>query len=202
MAKYGLVSTYTVKQYKVTRSTCNNEPIQNLVNREFNNRELREVIVSDLTYVNVANSWNYICILIDLHGREIIGYAAGKNNDANLVYKAFTTVNAGLDKFQVFHTDRGNEFKNKLIDEVVTTFEIKRSLSAKGCPYDNSPAETFNHILKIECIKGKKFGSLKELEIELMDYINWYNNHRLHGSLDYQTPMEYKEKQSRLKDSM
>jgi transposase InsO family protein len=113
MAKYGLVSTYTVKQYKVTRSTCNNEPIQNLVNREFNNRELREVIVSDLTYVNVANSWNYICILIDLHDREIIGYAAGKNKDANLVYKAFTTVNAGLDKFQVFHTDRGNEFKIK-----------------------------------------------------------------------------------------
>jgi hypothetical protein len=92
-------------------------------------------------------------------------------------------------------------YENKLIDEVVTTFEIKRSLSAKGCPYDNSPAETFNHILKTECIKGKKFGSLKELEIELMDYINWYNNHRLHGSLGYLTPMEYKEKQLSLNGS-
>jgi len=49
--------------------------------------------------------------------------------------------------------------------------------------------------------KGKKFGSLKELEIELMDYINWYNNHRLHGSLGYLTPMEYKEKQLSLNGS-
>ena len=59
------------------------------------------------------------------------------------------------------------------------SFEIKRSLSTKGCPYDNSPAESFNNILKTECIKGKKFNSLRELEIELMDYINWYNNHRI-----------------------
>ena len=79
----------------------------------------------------------------------------------------------------------GNEFKSKLVDEVISTFGIKRSLSVEGCPYDNSPAESFNNILKTECIKGKKFNSLRELEIELMDYINWYNNHRLHGSLDY-----------------
>lgn len=108
--------------------------------------------------------------------------------------------------FVIVEISKINVFKlwnllNKLIDEVVTTFEIKRSLSAKGCPYDNSPAETFNHILKTECIKGKKFGSLKELEIELMDYINWYNNHRLHGSLGYLTPMEYKEKQLSLNGS-
>ena len=44
-------------------------------------------------------------------------------------------------------------------------------------------------------------GSLKELEIELMDYINWYNNHRLHGLLGYLTPMEYKEKQISLNGS-
>lgn len=193
MAKYGLVSTYTVKQYKVTRSTCNNEPIQNLVNREFNNRELREVIVSDLTYVNVANSWNYICILIDLHGREIIGYAAGKNKDANLVYKAFTTVNAGLDKFQVFHTDRGNEFKNKIIDNLLKVFDIKRSLSAKGSPYDNAVAEATFKIFKTEFAFDRKFSSFEELERDQFDYVNWYNNFRIHGSLGYLTPIEYKQ---------
>jgi len=73
MAKYGLVSNYTVKQYKVHKTTCNNDKIENKVNREFNNRTEREVVVSDLTYVNVAGKWNYICILLDLHGREIAG---------------------------------------------------------------------------------------------------------------------------------
>ncbi|MCG4583847.1 IS3 family transposase, partial [Anaerosalibacter bizertensis] len=37
---------------------------------------------------------------------------------------------------------------------------------------------------------------LEELKLELMDYINWYNNHRIHGSLDYLTPKEYKERKS------
>lgn len=52
-------------------------------------------------------------------------------------------------------------------------------------PYDNSPAETFNHILKTEFVKGKKFSSFNELEVELMDYINWYNN-RLSNSYGVQ----------------
>jgi putative transposase len=201
MKKYSLVSNYTVAQYKIRKSKCNEDEIENIVNREFNNRKKLEVVVSDLTYVRVNKRWCYICTLLDLHNKEIIGYSVGENKDAQLVYQAFLTCRYPLSEIEIFHTDRGNEFKNKLIDEVVTTFEIKRSLSAKGCPYDNSPAETFNHILKTECIKGKKFGSLKELEIELMDYINWYNNHRLHGSLGYLTPMEYKEKQLSLNGS-
>ena len=65
MKKYNLVSNYTIKQYKVHRSACNEDPIINVVNREFNNRENLEVVVSDLTYVNVSGKWHYICLLIE-----------------------------------------------------------------------------------------------------------------------------------------
>jgi putative transposase len=70
MAQHVLVSSYTMKQYKVTRSECNNDSDQNIVNRKFNDRASLEVTVSDLIYINVA----------------------GKNKDAELIYKAFTTV--------------------------------------------------------------------------------------------------------------
>lgn len=140
MKKYGLVSNYTVKQYKVHKPKCNEEKIENVVDREFNREESLEVVVSDLTYVNVKGKWNYICILVDLFNREIIGYAAGKNKDAELVSSAFATIERPLGEIQILHTDRGNEFKNKAIDELLTTFEIKRSLSKKGCPYDNAVA--------------------------------------------------------------
>ena len=95
-----------------------------------------------------------------------------------------------------FHTDRGYEFKNKLIDEVMKAFGIERSLSDKGCPYDNAVMESLYNVLKTEFIKGMEFRDLEHLWLELADYVNWYNNHRLHGSLDYLTPMEYKEKQA------
>ena len=86
MNKYRLVSNYTVKQYKVHKSKCNEEKIDNIVHREFNDREDLEIVVSDLTYVNVQGKWNYICLIIDLFNREIIGYAAGKNKNADLVF--------------------------------------------------------------------------------------------------------------------
>ncbi len=90
------------------------------------------VIVSDLTYVNVDGKWNYICTIIDLYNREIVGYAASKNKDAKLVKKAINSINYDLSKIILFHADRGNEFKNQMIDDVLETFDIRRSLSAKG----------------------------------------------------------------------
>lgn len=192
MNKYGLVSSYTVKQFKVHKTKCNEDQNPNILNREFQ-RDSLEAVVNDLTYVNVAGKWNYICVLMDLFNREIIGYAAGAKKDANLVYQAFLNCKYPLDKISIFHTDRGNEFKNKVIEEVLRTFKISRSLSEKGCPYDNAVAESLYHILKTEFVKGRKFDSLEVLERELFDYVNWYNNLRIHGSLDYMTPSEFRE---------
>ncbi|MDQ0222338.1 transposase InsO family protein [Streptococcus moroccensis] len=42
----------------------------------------------------------------------------------------------------MFHSDRGKEFDNQLIDEMLQAFSINRSLSQAGCPYDNAVAES------------------------------------------------------------
>ena len=78
MKKNGLVSSYTVKQYKVHKTKCNNDSIDNKLNRNFKQEKRMKVVVSDLTYVNVGGKWNYICLMLDLYNREIVGYAAGK----------------------------------------------------------------------------------------------------------------------------
>ena len=85
MKNNGLVSNYTKKHYKVIHTKVNEDKINNELNREFNNKRPLEVIVSDLTYVKVAGKWNYICLMIDLYNREIIGYSTGANKDAQLV---------------------------------------------------------------------------------------------------------------------
>lgn len=74
----GLVSNYTVKQFKVHKATCNEDNIENKLNREFNRDEKLDVVVSDLTYVNVQGKWNYICVIIDLFNREILDMQLGK----------------------------------------------------------------------------------------------------------------------------
>ena len=68
---------------------------------------------------------------------------------------------------------------------------MERSLSMKGCPYDNAVAKVSYKIIKTEFIKNRVFASLEQLQIELTDYVNWFNNHRIHSSLGYLTPKEF-----------
>lgn len=188
----GLISSYTVAKYKVHKSVSNNDVIENSVNREFDNRDNLEVVVSDLTYVRVNGKWHYVCLILDLHNREIIGYSAGPHKDAQLVYQAFASIKYDLRKISIFHTDRGNEFKNNVIEGLLDTFEINRSLSKKGCPYDNAVAEATFKTFKIEFVYPNVFESLEHLKLELFDYVNWYNTIRLHSSLGYLPPIIYK----------
>src|SRR5699024_3250837 len=189
MNEQGLVSKYTIAQFKPYKTTCNESEVGNVLNREFKRDQELEVVVSDLTYVRVGNNWHYICLLTDLFNREIVGYSAGPHKTAALVQRAFASVPYNLNHLELFHTDRGSEFKNHLIDETLDTFGIERSLSEKGTPYDNAVAEA---MFKTEFINGTVFLSQQVLDLELFDYVNWFNNIRIHGSLDYLTPMEYK----------
>ena len=66
MNKYGLISNYTIKQFKNHNSKVNNDNIPNIVDRNFNNRDLLEVVITDLTYVRVLNKWCFVCLIIDL----------------------------------------------------------------------------------------------------------------------------------------
>lgn len=192
MKERGLVSNYTIAQYKPYKSTVNEDPVKNELNREFDGQEELAVVVSDLTYVRVNGKWNYACVFVDLFNREIIGHSAGPNKTAALVYQALSSINRDLNSIQMFHTDRGSEFKNKLIDDALETFGIQRSLSMKGCPYDNAVAESMFNIIKTEFTNQAHFISLDQLELELDDYVNWYNKIRIHGSLGYKSPLEYR----------
>ncbi|EWV09263.1 hypothetical protein U623_02130 [Staphylococcus aureus F53404] len=179
-------------KYKNHQIETNEKRIKNHLNRAFNREQPMETLVSDLTYVKVGGTWHYICLFIDLFNREIVGYSAGKNKDANLVSKAISRINHNLEQIKLFHTDRDKEFDNHLIDEVLETFKIKRSLSTKGCPYDNAVAEATMKAMKTEFVKQMQFENLEQLETELFDYVNWYNNFRLHSSLQYLTPVAFK----------
>ena len=193
MKREGLVSNYTTAQFKPQKDTCNESKTENVLNRQFQNREYRDIVISDLTYVRVGAHWNYICVLVDLYNREIIGYSAGEHKTAELVKAAFQSVEGSLEDICLFHTDRGNEFKNQTIEELLETFHIKRSLSHKGCPYDNAVAEATFKIIKTEFVWNETFTDISELKLKLWDYVHWYNHHRIHSSLGYQTPVQYRQ---------
>ncbi|WP_106396145.1 IS3 family transposase [Enterococcus timonensis] len=192
MKQRGLKSSYTLAHFKNHSSSCNESKTDNILARDFRNKEPLEAIVTDLTYVRVGKKWHYICLILDLFNREIIGYSCGKRKDASLVKRAFTRISYPLTEVQLFHTDRGKEFDNQTIEEIIGAFGITRSLSKKGCPYDNAVAESTYKSVKVEFVHQFRFESLEQLELELFDYVNWWNHLRLHGTLGYETPIGFR----------
>ncbi|WP_426605957.1 IS3 family transposase [Spiroplasma endosymbiont of Glossina fuscipes fuscipes] len=192
MQKYNLISNYTKIKYKHHNNKDITYKYNNLLNQDFDNYKLHEVVVSDLTYVWINNQWYYVCLLIDLFNREIISYDVSSHKDAKLVESTFNKLNFSLENIKIFYTDQGSEFNNSTIYKLLTKNNVQKSYSKPGYPYDNAVAESTYKILKTELVKNKKFKSIEEFKLELFDYVNWYNNTRIHSKLNYLSPIQYK----------
>ena len=190
MRKYALISNYTIRNQKKKPGVSNADPTPNVLDRNFRNRAQYEVVVSDLTYIRIGGKWRYLCMLLDLSGRKIIGSAVGDRKDAKLVEAAFYSVQTDLRRVKLFHTDRGSEFKNRVIEGILDAFEIERSLSNAGSPIDNAVAEAMYSVIKTEFVFAQNYADLQEFKLRWFDYVKWYNNVRVHGSLGYRTPNE------------
>lgn len=192
MRKFHLVSNYTKATFKKGKVRVNEAPIRNELNRQFKQAQFLQAIVTDLTYVRVGNKWHYVCFILDLFNREIIGHSAGAHKTAALVKEAIYQIPFSLANVQLFHTDRGSEFDNQEVDEILVAFGIQRSLSDKGCPYDNAVAESTYKSFKKEFVYPNQFQTLEQLKVQLFDYVNWWNHIRFHGTLNYQSPVSFR----------
>ena len=106
---------------------------------------------------------------------------------------AFATLDFPLTDVQVFHADRGGGFDDTGIDGLLDVFDIKRSLSRKGNPYDNAVVESMNRLLKKELVYRNHYTTIEQLRHDLNDYVWWFNNQRLHSTLGYRSPKEFTE---------
>jgi len=80
------------------------------------------------------------------------------------------------------------------IDKLLNTFGIRRSLSRKSNPWDNAVSEATFKLYKAEFAYREKFETLKELQLKLNDYVHWFNNVRIHSTLGYLTPVEFRDR--------
>ena len=193
MHEQGMTSAYVRRRFKPHRTRADEARLANLLDREFDGYEPRTHLAGDLTCVRVGGKWAYVCLLIDLANRSIAGHSADTSRTADLVMAAFATLDFPLTEVEVFHTDRGGGFDNAKIDELLDVFDIRRSLSRKGNPYDNAVVESTNRLLKKGLIYRNHYTSLEQLRSDLNDYVWWSDNQRLHSTLGYRSPKEFTE---------
>lgn len=148
---------------------------------------------ADPTYVRAGGPWCYVRLPVDPYSRETAGCSRGRREDARLAKAAFSNEAFPLAAIGVFHDDRGSESCSGDVGAPPSAFGIGRSVSRPGNPCDDAVVGSANRALKRELVRGRAFASVERLRAEPFDWVNWYNNCRLHSTLGYMAPVGFRE---------
>lgn len=166
---------------------------RNHLQQKFNHKAPNLVWASDFTYIKVNGKWYYLCIVMDLFSRKIIGWHISRNHNVELTTTAF---NKAFNKLKVdygllFHSDQSFEYTASSFRKLLDSHNIVLFFSKKGYPIDNACCESFFKYLEKNRTNRKTYRSLDELCLDLFEYIeNLYNNRMPHGSIGYKIPNE------------
>ena len=186
-----------VKKYKATTNSNHNLPVaENLLNQEFETDRLNQKWVSDITYIPTDEGWLYLAGILDLHGKEVVGWAMGERMTKSLVINALNQANIRRNKPRgvMIHSDRGSQYCSHDYQKLLKKGGYVCSMSRKGNCWDNAPMESFWGKLKQEWLNDKRFRTREDAKQAVFWYIEvYYKNYRLHESNGYKTPSEYQE---------
>lgn len=190
------------KSFRITTESKKGQYIApNRLDRNFAVDSVNQVWVSDITYIQTVEGWMYLCVVLDLHSRRVVGWSMGEKIDAQLVCKALLMAIVGRwpPRGLLFHSDRGCQYASKQFLEILNGYGFRQSMSRKGNCWDNACAESFFGSLKTELIGNYIYRSREEARAEIFNYVEvFYNRKRLHSYLGYLSPVNFENQGCRM----
>jgi putative transposase len=184
-----------VKKYKATTNSKHSLPVaDNILNRDFATERPNEKWLSDITYISTDEGWLYLACVLDLHGRDIVGWSMDERMKKSLVINALrqAKMRRGNPKGVLAHSDRGSQYCSHSYQKELKKDGFICSMSRKGNVWDNAPMESFFGKLKQEWLNGKRFRTREDAKRAIFWYIEvYYKRYRLHEANNYQTPNDF-----------
>ncbi|WP_117214719.1 IS3 family transposase [Allorhizocola rhizosphaerae] len=191
MRQRGIVGLTRRRRRSLTRADRGAAPAPDLLCRDFSAERPGEVFVGDITYLPTAQGWLYLATVIDLCTREVVGYAMAEHMRADLVCETIeVAVARGLTgPGAVFHSDKGSQYTSAQLRATLARAQLRPSTGRTGSCYDNAVAESWFATLKTE-IGTQVWTDRTVARQDVLQYLIYYNRHRLHSTLGYRTPYE------------
>lgn len=170
------------------------QPEPNLLDRNFVSIKPNEKWVSDITFIETAEGWLYLAVVLDLYSRAIVGWSMSSRPNAALVRAALKMAIEQREQPRgvLVHSDQGAQYKAVSYRQDLDEYEMVCSMSRRGECHDNAVVESFFHTLKAELIHKQCFKTRAKAKQAIFKYIElFYNRRRRHSSINYQAPLEY-----------
>jgi putative transposase len=198
MRQAGLRGVIRAKSPRTTRPAPETDRPADLVERQFTATAPNQLWVADITYIKTFSGWVYAAFVIDVFSRMVVGWQVATSLYTELALEALEMAIwrrrhtdgdlAGL----IHHSDRGVQYRAIRYTERLEEADAVASVGSRGDSYDNALAEAFNSLFKAELIRNRgPWTGIDDVEIAVAEYVDWFNQRRLHGELGHVPPAEF-----------
>lgn len=148
-----------------------------------------------LTYVHTWAGFVYVAFVIDAYARRIVGWKVSTSATANFVLDALEPVihapRPDPENGLIHHSDRGTQYLAMNYAQRLAEANLVPSVGRVGDSYGNALAETINGLCKAEVIRRQRsWPSVSAVEMAILRWVDWFNNHRLFGPIGHIPPAE------------
>jgi transposase InsO family protein len=205
MREMGLRGAVRGRKFKITTIPADvaARPLD-LVKRSFSASSPNRLWVADLTYVATWQGFVYVAFVIDVFSRAIVGWRVSNSLRTDLALDALEQALHARPRAEghIHHSDRGVQYLSIHYTERLAEAGIESSVGSVGDSYDNALAESVIGLYKTELIRAHgPWRNMEAVEFATLEWVDWFNNRRLLGSLGYVPPAEYEEAYYRSQDT-
>jgi transposase InsO family protein len=175
-----------------------------LLNRDFTAAAPNLTWVMDFTYCRTWVGFVYVSFIVDVFAQKIVAWHAATCKDVELVMTPLRMATWQRQReghpierdLLIGHADAGSQYTSITFTEHLDLEGIRPSIGTVADAYDNALMETVIGLFKTECIRTTVFHSgpfrtIVDVEWATAGWVDWWNNRRLHSSLEYLTPEEF-----------
>lgn len=196
MRELGLRGVSRRKWIRTTARDPAAEVAPDLVNRDFRAQGPNQLWVADITYVPTWSRFVYVAVVLDAWSRRVVGWAFAMHLRTELVLAALQmAVRRRQPKAVIHHSDHGSQYTSIAFGNRCRQAGVRPSMGSVGDAYDNAMCESFFATLECELLDRTRLRTPEEAERAVFEFIEgWYNPHRRHSALNYDSPIEYEYK--------
>lgn len=154
---------------------------------------INQVWLTDITYLKINGKYQYMATVLDKFSRKILAWSIGPKKSCELTKRVLKSAyrKRRPKGNPIIHSDRGSEFLGEEFSELVKKLEMDQSVNRPKSMNDNAHMESWFKSMKTEMYHRHTFKTQGSIRRAMYSYIDFYNNNRIHSSLEYLTPSEY-----------